>query len=461
MIANSRLYLLMFIGIIPMLIVGLGQVLYSLFNPGKFPFSQLEPIIMTLVVIYDIILVIIFIIDVVLSIRTDEIIISREVQDKLSINRLNPVTLRFSNFSSQNLIGVVKDDYPNIPALLIVENNKTVPLDRIRISLSAGSKGELTYYLKPNYRGEFNFENINLRYLSRFKLFWRQLKFKVNRTVKVYPDLIGLQELSFKLTRSTEIGETRIRRMGEGTEFSSLKEYLVGDDVRRIDWKATARRDHPIVRTFEISKDQTILILIDAGRMMSTRLSGISRFDWGLNAALSLSLVALSKGDQVGVGVFADVPKLFIPPKRGKVNLKHIIEGTHNLQPEPLEPDYLGVLANFASLQKKRALIVVITDLIDAIASNSLLAGLAHLTPRHLPFCVTFNDKKILQLANNQVSSYDEVYSQSVSIDLLEQRKQALNTLVRRGGLVLDVPPEELCTAIVEKYLTIKAKNLI
>lgn len=461
MIANSRLYFLLFLGLIPLIILGIGQLLYSIINPGMFPFSGLEPIVVKLVILYDIILFVILIIDSVLTIRPDEIVITREVSEKLSINRMNEVVLRFSNFSSQNLMGVVKDDFPEIPSYHFIDKEKFVAANRLKVFLSSSSKGELIYYLKPDKRGQYRFNNINLRYISRFKLFWRQVKYKLSQDIKVYPDLVGLQELSFKLTRSSEIGETKIRKMGEGTEFSSLKEYIVGDDVRHIDWRATARRDTPIVRSFEVSKDQTILILLDAGRMMSTRLSGISRFDWGINAALSLSLAALTKGDQVGVGVFADSPKLFIPSKRGKVHLKSIIEGIHNVHPQLVEPDYVGVLANFASLQKKRALIVVITDLIDAIASNSLLTGLAHLTPRHLPFCVTFNDKYVLNIANSQVQAPKDVYNQSVAIDLLDQRKQALNTLVRKGGLVLDVPPEELSTAIVDKYLTIKAKNLI
>lgn len=460
MIANIRLYLLLLLGLIPLVLLGLFQTIYAFYNPGKFPLSSAEPYVIGLVVFYDVILAILVIIDLSLSIKPDEIVISRDLSEKLSINRLNPIKLRFSNFSSQNLVGVVKDDFPDIPAFQTIED-KTFIVKRIKIALEAASKGELTYFLKPNYRGEFLFGDIQLRYLSRFKLFWRQTRIKQEQKVKVYPDLIGLNELAFKLTKSTEIGETRIRRLGDGTEFSSLKEYNFGDDIRHMDWRATARRDSPIIRTFEVSKDQTILILIDAGRMMSTKLSGLSRFDWGVNAALSLSLAALTKGDHVGVGVFADATKLFIPPKRGKINLKNIIEGVHALQPEIVEPDYVGILAKFASLQKKRALIVVITDLIDAMASTSLLKGLAYLAPRHLPFCVTFNDKRVIQLANSQVMNADDVYVQSVSIDLLDQRKQALNTLVRRGGLVLDVPPEDLCTAIVDKYLSIKAKNLI
>lgn len=461
MIANSRFYYLLLAGLIPMFLVGFAQVGYSIVNPGKFPFSEMEPVVITLVIIYDIILVLLVIIDFALSINPDEISISRFMSEKLSINRSNSVILKCANFSSQELIAIIKDDYPDMQALQKDEEGHKSPLGTIKVNLPAGIKGELEYFVKPSYRGDFDFGNINVRYLSRFKLFWRQTKFQQPKTVKVYPDLISLQELTLKLSVSSTEGETRLRKLGEGTEFSSLREYVNGDDIRRIDWRATARRDFPIVRTFEVSKDQTILILLDAGRMMSTRISGLSRFDWGLNAALSLSLAALTKGDQVGVGIFSDRNLQYIPPKRGKTHLKNIIEGLHNVQPQLIEPDYVGVLANFASIQKKRALIVVITDLIDAIASSSLLSGMAHLAPRHLPFIVTFNDKQIINCASGQIETYQEVYKQSVSIDLLDQRKQALNTLIRKGGLALDVPPEDLCNAIVDKYLTIKAKNMI
>lgn len=459
MIANTRLYFFILIGTLPLVLIGLWQLLGT---SNQASITSIESLIVSLLIIYDFMLIIMLIIDNVLSIDPNEITITRSVEEKLSINRLNSVKLNISNFSTQPLVAIIKDDYPEIPAYYNNDKTKELPLNRIvKINLPPGSKGEFVYNLKPDYRGDYFFENTNLRYLSRFKFFWKQVRYPNAKKIKVYPDLIGLQELSFKLTKSSNVGETKIRKFGQGTEFSSLREYVIGDDVRKIDWRATARRDFPVVKTFQLSKDQTILILLDAGRMMATKLSGLSRFDWGVNATLSLALAALNRGDQVGIGVFADSTKLYIPPNRGKVSLKNIIEGIHSIQPEPVEPDYVGVLAHFASIQKKRALIVVITDLIDPIASKSLLTGLAHLTPRHLPFCVTFNDKGILKLANSQVNKIEDVYLQSVSIDLLEQRKQALNVLVRKGGMFLDVPPEDLSNAIVEKYLTIKSKVLI
>ena len=200
MIANIRLYLLLLLGLIPLILLGSFQIIYAFINPGKFPLSSVEPYIVGLVIFYDAILFLMVIIDLILSIRPDEIVITREVAEKLSINRLNPVKLKFSNFSSQDVIGVVKDDHPDIPALQVV-GDKELKVNRIKITLAAASKGEMTYFLKPTYRGNYEFGDIQLRYISRFKLFWRQVKIKQIQNIKVYPDLMGLNELAFKLTR--------------------------------------------------------------------------------------------------------------------------------------------------------------------------------------------------------------------------------------------------------------------
>src|SRR5262249_29427999 len=146
-----------------------------------------------------------------------------------------------------------------------------------------------------------------------------------------------------KLSHSTELGELNRRKRGQGTEFASLREYSIGDDSRSIDWKATARRDRPVVRTYEVQQEQVLLILVDAGRMMLSELEGLSRYDHALNAALSLALAGLHRNDQVGLGIFADKPMLYLPPRRGKVQLKRFLESVFDTRPRMVEPDYIGI----------------------------------------------------------------------------------------------------------------------
>src|SRR5262249_42832915 len=267
------------------------------------------------------------------------------------------------------------------------------------------------------------------------------------------------RDLFLSLRHSSEIGYLHQRRRGQGNDFASLKEYTVGDDSRSIDWKATARRDRPVVRTYEVEREQVLLVLVDAGRMMVSDLEGLSRFDHALNAGLSLALAGLSRNDQVGFGIFADRPLAFLPARRGKGQLTRILEATFDTRPQMVEPDYMGVLSYFASAQKGRSLMVVITDLTDPTGSQMLLAGLASLSPKHLPFCVTLKDRQVDQIAADRSLSINNIYRRAVATDLQAQRELALSVLQRRGCLVLDSPPQELSSQLVDRYLAIKAQG--
>ncbi|PWT98937.1 MAG: DUF58 domain-containing protein [Candidatus Melainabacteria bacterium] len=306
-----------------------------------------------------------------------------------------------------------------------------------------------------------------MRYLSFLGLFWRQTRIEAESKIKVLSDLKALTDLSIKLSSSSELGELHQRKRGQGTDFASLREYVTGDDPRSIDWKATARRHRPIVRTYEAEQEQKLLVLIDAGRMMVSELGRLTRFDHALNAALSLALTGLTYNDQVGLGIFADKPLLYLPARRGKDYLKKLVDATSGVEARMIEPDYAGMLAHFATLQKTRALFAVLTDLTDPSGSQMLLSGLAHLGKRHLTFCITLKDRRIQQLAQApddgraaRASKLD-IFKRAVAVDLLQQRELALNVLKQQGCLVLDEAPEDLSTRLVDSYLEIKRKALL
>jgi uncharacterized protein (DUF58 family) len=323
------------------------------------------------------------------------------------------------------------------------------------------------YFLFPTKRGMYRLGDIFLRYRSFLGLFWRQARINAQAQVKVYSDLKALTDLSIKLSSSSELGELRQRKRGQGTDFASLREYVNGDDNRSIDWKATARRNHPILRTYEAEQEQKLLILIDAGRMMISELSELTKFDHALNAALGLALTGLSYNDQVGIGIFADKPLIYLPPRRGRSYIKKILEVTADIEPKMVEPDYAGMLAHFATIQKSRSLFAVLTDLTDPSGSQALLSGLAHLRKRHLTFCITLKDKRVQEMsqppADNQPAQSDrtEIFRRAVAIDLVQQRELALAVLKQQGCLVLDEAPEHLSTRVIDTYLEIKRKALL
>jgi uncharacterized protein (DUF58 family) len=294
--------------------------------------------------------------------------------------------------------------------------------------------------------------------------------------VAVYPDLVGLRSLSIRLTLENTGTMRQARRLGAGTEFAELRDYGIGDDTRLIDWKATARRSRPLVRVLEPEREQTLIILLDRGRLMTAQVQGLKRFDWGLNATLSLALAGLHRGDKVGIGVFDREVITWIPPERGQHQLPKLIERLTPIQPVLLEPDYVGAVTKLVNQQTRRALVVLITDIVDVTASAELLAALGRLTPRYLPFCVALRDPQVDRIAHTSIQPEGEkinsgnsdaskkipaAYSRAVALDLLAQRQVAFAQLKQKGVLVLDAPANQISEQVVDRYLQLKARNLL
>lgn len=373
---------------------------------------------------------------------------------KLSVGRDNPVVLwvKAGNQASQIRL---RDFYPLEFA---------VSTETFQATLTPNQTQELIYTIHPNRRGEFHWGDIQVRQLSPWGLAWHDWKVPSSQTVAVYPDLIGLRSLSIRLTLENTGTMRQARRLGQGTEFAELREYRTGDDTRIIDWKATARRSRPVVRVLEPEQEQTLIILLDRGRLMTAQVQGMKRFDWGLNATLSLALAGLNRGDFVGVGVFDREITTWIRPERGQSHLSHLIERLTPIQPILLEPDYMGAVTRLVNQQTRRALVVVITDIVDITASAELLAALGRLTPRYLPFCVTLRDPQVDWIAHTPSTSQDGIqsaYQRAVALDLLAQREVAFAQLKQRGVFVLDAPANQISEQLVDRYLQLKARNLL
>ena len=290
---------------------------------------------------------------------------------------------------------------------------------------------------------------------------WRDWQVAAVQKVSVYPDLIGLKELAVRLSIENSGAMRQARRLGNGTEFAELREYRTGEDIRLIDWKATARRDRPVVRVLEPEQEQTLFILLDRGRLMTAQVGGLKRFDYGLNATLSLAMAGLRRGDKVGVAVFDRDITTWIPPERGNHHLSKSIERLTPIQPVLLEPDYLGAVTKVITQQTRRALVVMITDLVDVTASGELLSAMMRLTPRYLPFCVTLNDPAIEQIAHTHTNNTRDTFARATALDLLAQRQVAFAQLRQRGVLVLDAPCDRVSEELVDRYLILKARNLL
>lgn len=380
--------------------------------------------------------------------------VTRQPLAKLSIGRDNPVTLTLQAIDRPAEV-LLRDGYPL--------KHFTVSQETLKVNLAAHETKELTYTAKPSLRGTYKWDKIQVRQLSPWGLMWMDWKTHETATVKVYPDLLALRSLTIRLALQTSGALKQRRKFGIGTEFAELREYGSGDDPRLIDWKATARRNRPLVRVLEPEQEQTMIILLDRGRLMTANVESLQRFDWGLNSALALALTGIKRGDRVGVGIFDRAIHTWIPPQRGETHFQHLLEKLTPIQPDLTEPDYLTAVNTILSQQSRRALVVVITDLIDTTASSELLLVLGRLAPRYLPFCVTLRDPEIDRIAHHIPTEGEDrvitAYERSVALDLLAQRQVAFESLKRKGVLVLDAPANQISDQLVDRYLQLKTRN--
>ncbi len=375
--------------------------------------------------------------------------ILREPIHRLSIGRDNPVVLEVSNGDQATTIQI-RDAYPQ---------EFIASSQQLQIVLPPQSRQVLTYSVQPRKRGKYTWGDLQVRQLGPGGLAWKQWTISQTETVTVYPDLVGLRSLSLRLALQSSGAIRQKRRQGMGTEFSELREYNPGDDPRLVDWKATARRNRLLVRVLEPEQEQTLIILLDRGRLMTAQVQGLTRFDWGLNATLALAMAGLQRGDRVGVGVFDRQIHTWIPPERGQNHLTYLLERLSPLQPEFLEPDYLGTVTTLIQQQSRRALVVILTDLVDTTASAELLLALGRLAPRYLPFCVTLRDPQVDHQAHTWSGEAAAAYSRAVALDLLAQRQLAFAKLKQKGVLVLDAPAGQISNQLVDQYLRLKLRN--
>ncbi len=384
----------------------------------------------------------------------DEVEVTRQAPDVLSLGVPNRVELTLHNRSGRRLRLRVKDDPPG---------EFDTPERMRAVTLDPWERRTVSYLTTPRRRGDYAFGALHLRGLSRLRLAWWERTVPAEETVRVYPNLQQVREFDALARRGRleDLGLRAIRSRGEGTEFESLREYLPDDSFRSIDWKATARRGAPITRQYQAERNQALLLMIEAGRMMSAPANDMTRVDYAVNAALMLAHVAERMGDTVGLLTFSDRVKSFVAPGRGGMQTERILEELYALEAELVEPDYAGAVSFLRSRARKRALICAFTDLVDADVSAAALSYLASLRPQHLPMVATIHDAETMALAATEPSTPGEAYEKAVAQRATGERALALARLQSRGVLVVDAAPEALAISVVNRYLTVKRRGLL
>ena len=331
------------------------------------------------------------------------------------------------------------------------------------VEIPAGGAVAVPMPVTPMRRGRLQVGDVAIRATARWGLLARIIRLPLSAETTVVPSLANVRR--FRLLamqhRLSDVGVRALRRRGEGRSFAGLREYVPGDDPRNIDWKSTARHERMMLREFTIERSQTVITLVDCGRAMTQMAGDFARIEHVLSAALLLTDVAAVSGDQVGVLAFDDSVRAFVPPQRGRAALGAVREALSGVNASLAEPDYATAFRMLALRQRRRALVVFFTDVMDVRASRSLLAFLGRAAMRHAVIVVAIRNEALLAAAHASPSSANGVYLAAAAEELVQEREEALARMRRVGVTVLDVTAPHMATAVVNRYLEIKARGLL
>ena len=349
---------------------------------------------------------------------------------------------------------------------LRVREHLPEPLDDGRVAerrLMVPARGSLEERLElvPPRRGVGRGGGLAVRVLGPLGLAWRQGRLELPWSATVYPALPGLplHPLPFQSDRRREPGLRNVRAPGGGRLFERLREWVPGEETRIIDWKATARRGKPIARQYEDERRQQVLLVVDAGRLLTAEMEGVPRLEAVLVAAGQLARAAVEHDDNVGLMVFADEVQHYLAPARGRRALRAVLDGLARAEGRLVESDYPAAFRHLAARNRKRALTVLFTDVIDRTASEALVAHAATLRPRHLPLAITLRDPALEALASARAPTPSAAFERAAAEELLGARDAALAEMRGRGVLVLDVSPAAAGAAVVMKYHELKRRG--
>ena len=378
--------------------------------------------------------------------------VEREHDGKLSLGADNPIRLTVRNRQRRPVSFQVRDEPPEE-----FEIGKRILTGEV----GARQKWEGVYTVRPLRRGDYYFGNLNLRWRGPLELVVRQATIAARAPVKVYPNLLDVRryDLLLRENRLQELGLRHTRIPGQGTEFERLREYRPDDEYRRIDWKATARRHRPITVEFQTERSQNIIAVLETGRMMQSPVAEIAKLDYAVNAVLLLSYVATGMGDKVGLMTFADRVDSFLRPRAGRGQFYRMLDRLYAVEAHAVEPDYGRALRHLALVQRKRALVVIFTDLSGGASVQSLVEHVTLLAKRSLPLVVTISDPDIHAAATERPQVSLDVYRRAAATQLLEERQIILDALERQGVITLDVPANQLSLAVIDRYLSLKQRS--
>ncbi len=385
--------------------------------------------------------------DLALAARVRSLRLVRSGDTIVRLGQTATVTLTIEN-PGRRLRGQIRDAWPPSAGA----RPRMTPID-----IAPGGRLRVSTTLTPVRRGDRNAAVVTVRSFGPLRLAARQGRHEVPWTVRVIPPFGSRRHLPEKLARLRELdGQHRSLRRGQGSEFDSLREYVIGDDIRSIDWRATARRADVVVRTWRPERDRRLLLVLDTGRMSAGRVRDTPRLDCAMDAALLLAALAARAGDRVDLIAYDRRIRARVQGATRAQVLPAIVTAMAPLEPELTESDWAGMVSAILAHARRRCLVVLLTELNAAALEEGLLPSLPALTSRHLVVLAAVADPRTGEMAagRGDAAAVDDA---AAACQAQAQRSRVSAALARHGVQVVDAPPDRLPPALADTYLALKA----
>jgi uncharacterized protein (DUF58 family) len=332
---------------------------------------------------------------------------------------------------------------------------------RLRGTIPAGATLRTSASLRPARRGRFELSGLVVRVEGPLGIGARQRRLRLAGLLRVHPAFPSREEAELRITRARilEVGLRSAKGRGGGTEFDQLREYGVDDEVRRIDWAATARAGKAMVRTYRAERNQSVLLLLDNGRVMAGQVADVPRVEHAMDALMCLTTVATRLGDRCGLVAFDRTVRAVLPARAGRDQLGRVAEAMFDLEPVLAESDYRGAFTHALARFRRRSLIVLFTDLVEQAVGESLLPALPLLVRHHIVLIAAVRDPDVVRWASAPPDDAADAYRATAATLALTERDRATARLRGLGAIVLDAAPGQLAPQLADTYLDLKARG--
>ena len=378
----------------------------------------------------------------------------RTLPEKFSNGDENPVHITIQNFYTFNVFISIVDE---IPEQFQVRNFK------ISRKLKASSTSEIEYKLRPVERGEYHFGKLNIYVTSVFGLISRRFWYSDTAMVPTYPSFMQLRKYNLLAISNNlhQYGIKKIRKIGNTMEFEQIKDYVLGDDLRTINWKATAKRNQLMVNQFQDEKSQPVYSIIDKGRIMKMPFNGLTLLDYAINSALVIANVALKKQDKAGILAFSKKVENVVVAERRTSQMNLILETLYNTGTDFFESDYSRLYADIKRNVKSRSLMLLYTNFETLDGLNRQLPYLKGIAKNHLLVVVFFKNTELDLLVSQPAETVQETYDKVIAEKFAFEKRLIVNELQKYGIQSILTEPENLTINTINKYLEIKARGLL